>query len=85
MFLSSRFIRCFGSGELLKLTGLDVLPGIIIYSSKAACQMLQVLHWTLANGNKFFRILYGEGIWFSGQIASQVIEAGYAFCDPELR
>ena len=55
-----------------------------IYSSKAACQMLQVLHWTLANGNKFFRILYGEGIWFSGQIASQVIEAGYAFCDPEL-
>ena len=46
--------------------------------------MLQLLKWTSASLNIFWRALYSHGMWIPVEAAKVAVEAGLKMLDPRL-
>lgn len=47
-------------------------------------EMLDVLRWSMLATNRFWRCIYGSGIWLSRDQATQLVKDGWAFTVPRL-
>ena len=37
----------------------------------------ELLRWTLEAGNRFFHVLYHEGVWMKKEVAASIVQDGY--------